>query len=158
MLSHFAVDQLRLLSVDHVPSIYSRCVVRQRVVAYAVTWLYSHLPIISYYISLPLISLPSVTLIAISGGVVISVQIQWYLKRFCLHLSGSDSVHLWVYGGTQLQFYFPDCPSLSILRSQWHHVDRATNPENMSKLAVNKERASLRVDRACCLLLYLSVS
>lgn len=46
---------------------------------------------------------------------------------------------------------------LSILRSQWHHVDRATNPENMSNLAVNKEWASLRLNRACCVLLSLSL-
>lgn len=41
---------------------------------------------------------------------------------------------------------------LSILRSQRYHVDRATNPENMSNLAVNKEWASTRLSRARCLL------
>lgn len=38
---------------------------------------------------------------------------------------------------------------LSILRSHRYHVDRATNPENMSNLAVNKEWASTRLTRAC---------
>lgn len=75
----------------------------------------------------------------------------------CVYL-GQTHVNLWVYGGTQLQFCFADCPSPSILRSQWHHVDRATNPENMSILAVNKEWASLRLDIACSVQLCLSLS
>ena len=75
----------------------------------------------------------------------------------CIYV-GQTQVNVWLYSGTQLQFCFPDCLSLSILRSQWHHVDRATNPENMSKLAVNKERASVRLNGACRPLLPLSLS
>lgn len=37
---------------------------------------------------------------------------------------------------------FFECPSLSILRSQWHHVDRANDPWDMSQLAVNREPKS----------------
>lgn len=69
----------------------------------------------------------------------------------CLHLCGSDSSQCMTLRWHNYSFVF----SLSILRSQWHHVDRATNPENMSKLAVNKERASVRLDGACCPLLSL---
>lgn len=157
MLSNFSTDQTQPQTPFCRPcaSKYSRCAVMQRI-ACTVTWLHSHL---TYYLVLHLYAshqlLPSVPLIAISGDVVISrwtqlstVQIQVLSTSIWVRRSQSMSL-------PQLQFCFPDCPSLSILRSQWHHVDRATNPENMSKLAVNKERASLRVEPVVYCSIYL---
>lgn len=116
---------------------------------------------ITLYCNLISAILPALTLGAVQSHIWRWSQVgcseALYGFYVCIYV-GQTQVNVWLYSGTQLQFCFPDCLSLSILRSQWHHVDRATNPENMSKLAVNKERASVRLNGACRPLLPLSLS